>query len=218
MIGKESAAGQSVSEHLFLWLARNGPAFLDDLRESWGAKTAKAVLFEYLQTGDRGCFMGVVYRDRTRRTLAVDFADHLRRWVKTLTHDPDKVCWMGRDPSEGWRPVMAEQLCSILPSDHLGEAELMRAFEALLPAIYAGVFDFGGERHRVRVFPRTASTGRVRDPIHQQRLTAMAIVKAKRQPGEGLTTAAHRLIKEGTIKLPGTGDYANLVRELVRVG
>jgi hypothetical protein len=59
--------------------------------------------------------------------------------------------WLGRDPSGEWQPVTVAQLCRMLPPDHLDVDELPAALRPVLIRIYAGVLDFGGEQHAVRI-------------------------------------------------------------------
>jgi hypothetical protein len=144
--------GQTLLEHLFLWLVRNAAGFLDNLR---GTRTAGEVLTEYARTGDRSSVLGGAYIARTGRPLHYDMLALLQRWIDDLIAGPDEVRVYGSDLSTGPQLVDALQLRSILPAAHLDERDLMRALADLLRAIYAAELSFGGRRYRVGVFRRT---------------------------------------------------------------
>src|SRR6516164_6894995 len=84
----EPAEGQTLLEHLFLWLARNAAGFLDNLR---GTRIAEEVLTEYARTGDRSSVLGGAYIARTGRPLHYDMLALLQRWIDDLIDGPDEV-------------------------------------------------------------------------------------------------------------------------------
>lgn len=151
----DAGDGQSLFEHLFSWLQRNSPDFLEELRRSFGARTAKEVLAYYLRTADDGVWLGAAYIAATGSPLTPVMVEHLRRWVEALIAGPDARGWFGRGPGAGaWR-VAPSELRALLPPAHFGELETTYALRPVLRALYAGELDFGGERCRVRVFERS---------------------------------------------------------------
>lgn len=154
-------------EHLFRWLNRYAPQYLDDLRRSSDAPTAKEVLSYYCRTRDEGAWLSLAYRETTGRYLPTDTLAVLRQWFTQL-----RLSWLGRDPVTGWQPVHSAQLMRLLPEDHIEGIELMHALRPVLGGIYSGIFDFGGERHRVRAEPQHRSL--TADRIEQAMRTDIA--------------------------------------------
>jgi hypothetical protein len=195
-------AGQSLSEHLFLWLTRNAPRYLDELRESFGATTAKEVLAYYLRTGDAGVWLGIAYRDRTGRYLPAETRHVLRGWVSEFCDGPDETRWIDRYPGSQWQPVTAAQLRRILPEEHLEGVELAHALRPLLQAIHAGVLDFGGERHAVRVFRR--GTDELKEASAESPPEKLPAPPAPSSASSADNPASERIKRKN--RVPGTAD------------
>jgi hypothetical protein len=217
----EDEEGGSPIEDLAAFIEVEAPRFLADILAVWlfefRPDTPTAALRYLFQHGDPGYWLAEAYSRRTGRVLFDDIGKLLERWVAGLRCDPARrLMWLSRDPDGDWQSVSDGQLSRIVPpapTGLYGQAGLLRP---LMRDLAQGLLDFHGEKHTVRVF-RSVDVMRVRDPIRQQRLAVIAIVKAKKLPEESLTAAAIRLDTEGEIEVPGSGDYQNRIRELVRL-
>jgi hypothetical protein len=217
----EDEEGDSLIEDLAAVAQAELPWFLSTIATAWPfafrfdtPAEALRYLFEH---GDRGHFLDGAYNARTGRVLFTDIRELIECWVAKLRHDPERrLQCLSRDPDGDWQSVSDGQLSRAVPPAPTGLYGQAESLRPLMHDLARGFLDFGGERYAVRVL-RTTRAGRVRDPVRRQRLAVIAVVKAKRRPEESLTAAATRLYTEGEITMPGTGEYDNLIRELVRL-
>jgi hypothetical protein len=134
-------------EHLLDWLIENAPLYI--MIRQWSGDP-RGGLASYLASG--GALEAIGYdiitggRDLVRDTVTYV----LRPWIEALIAGPAYACWIDSNPNTGaWYPVVgAAQLRALIPADHLLSVTTL---EPLLRAIHAGVIDFNGKRHRVRV-------------------------------------------------------------------
>jgi hypothetical protein len=141
----DNGDGEDLFDDLHGWITEDAVWFLRNLHALYpNRESSKDILRDYLSSGDLGSWVAIAYKNCLQRSLDEDREAVLRDYIAALRRDPSRrLEWLPPGAESSWRPVTDDSFSRVEPND-------------LQPAL--SLVNFGGKRHRVRVFRQKGDT------------------------------------------------------------